>query len=66
MTLRNDEKPEEELTWLFDIGIRNFTNFDSRTWKSQKFAFYWAAFDQSMYIMFELRKYRWFMFDDTE
>ena len=31
MTLRNDEKPEEELTQPFEIGIRNFTNFDSRT-----------------------------------
>ena len=30
MGLKNDEKFEEELTY-----IRNLTNFDSSTWKSQ-------------------------------
>ena len=31
MTLKNDEKSEEELTRRFKIDVRNFTNFDSRT-----------------------------------
>ena len=29
MTLKNDEKSEEELTCGFKIDIRNLTNFDS-------------------------------------
>ena len=34
MTLKNDEKSEEELTCRFKINIRNF---DLRTQKSQQF-----------------------------
>ena len=37
MTLKNDEKSEEELTCRFKIDIRNLMNFDLRTQKSQKF-----------------------------
>ena len=37
MTLKNDEKPEEELTCCFKIDIRNLTNFEPSTQKSQKF-----------------------------
>ena len=37
MTLKNDEKSEEELTCRFKTEIKNLTNFDSRTWKSQEF-----------------------------
>ena len=37
MTLKNDEKSEEDLTCRFIIEIKNLTNFDSRTWKSQEF-----------------------------
>ena len=37
MTLKNDEKSEEELTCRFKIDIRNLTSFDLRTRKSQKF-----------------------------
>ena len=48
MTLKNDEKFEEELTYRFKIDIKSSTNLDPSTWKSQKFAFYWAAFDQSI------------------
>ena len=48
MTLKNDEKSEEELTSRFKIDIRNLTNFDSRTRKFQKFILKWAAFDQSI------------------
>ena len=37
ITLKYDEKSEEELTYYFKINIRNFTNFDSRTQKYQEF-----------------------------
>ena len=37
MTLKNDEKSEEELTCCFKIDTRNLTNFDLRTRKSQNF-----------------------------
>ena len=37
ITLKNDEKSEEELTCRFKINIRNFANFDSRAWKYQEF-----------------------------
>ena len=37
MTLKNDEKSEEELTCRFKIDIRNLTNFDLRTQMSPKF-----------------------------
>ena len=39
MTLKNDEKSEEELTCRFKIDIKNLTNFDSRTAKSQNLPF---------------------------
>ena len=48
MTLQNDEKSEEKLTFCFKIDIRNLMNFDSATRKSQKFTLFWAAFDQSI------------------
>ena len=54
MTLKNGEKPEEELTRPFKIDIRNLTNFDART-------VFWPY-----YIMFELQKYRGVMFDCTQ
>ena len=38
MTLKNDGKSEEELTCRFKIDMKNLTNFDSNTRKSQKFA----------------------------
>ena len=39
MTMKNDAKFEEESTCQFKIDIRNLTNFDPSTRKSQKFAF---------------------------
>ena len=36
MTVKNDAKFEIELTCQFKIDIRNLTNFDPRTQKSQK------------------------------
>ena len=39
MTMKNDTKIEEELTCRFKINMRNFTNFDPSTQKSEKFVF---------------------------
>ena len=36
MTLKNDEKFEDELTCHVKIDMRNLTNFDPGTWKSQE------------------------------
>ena len=38
MTMKNDTKFEQELTCQFKIDMRNLTNFDPSTRKSQKFA----------------------------
>ena len=38
MTMKNDAKFEIELTCHFKIDMRNLTNFDPSTQKSQKFA----------------------------
>ena len=35
--MKNDAKFEEDLTCQFKIGMRNLTNFDPSTEKSQKF-----------------------------
>ena len=39
MTIKNDEKIEEELTCQFKIDMRNLSNFYPSTQKSQKFTF---------------------------
>ena len=36
LTMKNDAKFEDELTCQFKIDIRNLTNFDASTQKSQK------------------------------
>ena len=38
MTMKKGAKFEEELTCRFKINMRNLTNFDPSTQKSQKFA----------------------------
>ena len=38
MAMRNDAKFEKELTCRFKIEMRNLTNFDLSTDKSQKFS----------------------------
>ena len=48
MTMKNDAKFEEELTCQFKIDMRNLTNFDLSTRKSQNFELFWAAFDESI------------------
>ena len=37
ITMKNDAKFEEELTCQFKTDMRNLTNFDPSTQKSQKF-----------------------------
>ena len=37
---------KEDLTCQFKIDLRNLTNFELSTQKSEKFAFEWAAFDK--------------------
>ena len=58
-------KTEEELTCQFKIDMRNLTNSDLSTQKSQKSALKLAAFDWR-YIMLDLRKYRGVMFDGLQ
>ena len=57
MTIKNDTKTEEELTCEFKINMRNLTNFDPSTQKSQKFALpltkvynVWAKNVQGSYV----------------
>ena len=38
ITMKNDTKIEEELTYRFKIDMTNLTNFDPSTRKSHKFA----------------------------
>ena len=38
ITMKNDAKYEKELTCQFKTDMRNLTNFDLSTQKSQKFA----------------------------
>ena len=38
MTMKNDAKIEKELTCQFKMDMRNLTNFDPSSRKSQKFA----------------------------
>ena len=47
MTMKTEAKIEEELTCQFKIDMRNLTNFDLSTRKSQKLALSWAQFEQS-------------------
>ena len=47
IAMSNDVKFEEELTCQFKTDMRNLTNFDLSTRKSQKFALSWAQFEQS-------------------
>ena len=39
MKMKNDAKTEKELTCQFKIDMKNLTNFDPSTLKSQKIAF---------------------------
>ena len=48
MTLNNAETLEEELTCRFKIEMRNLTNFDPSTQKSQNFS---LPFEQNIYCL---------------
>ena len=48
MTIKNDAKFEEELTCRFKIDMKNFTNFNLSTQRSQNLALLWAPLEQSM------------------
>ena len=65
MKLKRDTKFGEESTCRFKIGIRNLTNFDLSTQKSQK-SFILIGSLWPKYILFELQKYRGIIFCDTE
>ena len=49
--MKNDTKIEEELTCRFKINMRNFTNFDPSTRKSENFVFLLAPCNQSIYCL---------------
>ena len=38
MAMKNNDKFEEKLTYLFKTDMRKLTNFDWSTWKSKKLA----------------------------
>ena len=48
ITIKNDATLEEEFTFQFKIDMRNLTNFDPSTQKSEKSTLECAAFDQSI------------------
>ena len=48
MIMENDAKFEEDLTCQFKTDMRNLTNFDPSTRKTQKITLKWGAFDQSI------------------
>ena len=51
MKLNRDTKFGEESTCRFKIGIRNLTNFDLSTRKSQRCSLLWGPFEQSIYCL---------------
>ena len=65
MTMKNDAEFEDELTCHFKTDMRNLTNFDPSTWKSQKIFILMCSF-WAKYILFELKKYRGVIFHETE
>ena len=63
--MKNDAILGEDSTCCSKLDMRNLTNVDPNTQKSQKIALSWALFDQII-PTFELKKYRGIMFDSTE
>ena len=51
MKLKRDKKFGEKSTCCFKIDIKNLTNFDVNTRKSQKFSLKWGPFEQSIYCL---------------
>ena len=54
VTMKNDEKFEEELTCHLKTDMRNLTNLEKNTPKSKKLLFNWLLWPK--YIMLELKK----------
>ena len=48
MKIKDAAKIEENLTCQFKIVMKNLMIFHRNALKSQNFALYWAAFDQSI------------------
>ena len=48
MTMKNDAQFEEELTCQLKIDMRNLTNFDPSTQKTQQITLLWVVFDKSI------------------
>ena len=65
MKLKSDTKFGKESTCRFKIDMRNLTNFDLSTRKSQKIFTLMGSF-WAKYILFELKKYRGVIFHDIE
>ena len=65
MTIKNDAKLEEELTCRFKIEMRNFYKFWPGHSKVSKFCTLMDSFWEK-HIMFELKKWRGFMFHHIE
>ena len=51
MTMKNGAKYEEKLTCHFKVDMRNLTNFDPSTRKSQKFSFKCDPLEESIYCL---------------
>ena len=51
MKLKRDTKLGEELTCRFKIDIKNLTNFDLSTQKSQIFSLSWTPFERIIYCL---------------
>ena len=64
MTMKNDAKFEEELTCHFKVDMRNLTNFDRSTRKSQKFVLNGLLLTKVYNV--RVKKYRRVIFDGTQ
>ena len=62
MTMKNYTKFEEELTCRFKVDMRNLTNFDPSTRKSEKCVLIGSLWPK----LFELQKYRGVIFHATD
>ena len=65
MKLKRGTNFGEESTCRFNIDIRNLTNFDLNTQKSQKIFILMGSFC-AKYILLELKKYKGVIFHGTE
>ena len=64
MTLKSDTKFEIKLTLGSKNDMRNLANFHPTTQKSKNFTL--MSYFCPKYMRFELKKYRGFIFHDTE